>query len=259
MSMFKRLGRSVLVQNSIGWLVALYLKFVFSTNRFVYEPQDCVEQIRVEMPAILAMWHGQHFLLPLAWKNPAHIVHKPKFAALVSRHGDGGLNAAILRFMKVLPVRGSGGAAHKMHRRGAVVATKQMLRLLKEETSVVLTADVPKKARECGLGIVTLAKLSGRPIFPVAVMTSRRFDFNSWDKASLSKPFGHGMVLVGAPIFVARDADERALEEARIKVEDSLNAIHDKGFSHCGGQDPGADLVKAVLAKRAAKTKGGEA
>ena len=70
-----------------------------------------------------------------------------------------------------------------------------------------MTADIPKVSRVCGPGIVTLAQLSGRPIVPVAVVTSRRIDFASWDRASLGLPFGRGAMVLGEPVHVARDAD----------------------------------------------------
>ena len=73
----------------------------------------------------------------------------------------------------------------------------------KSGASVAMTADVAKRARVAGLGIVTLARLSGRPIAPTAVVASRRFDFNSWDRASLGKPFGRGAIVVGDLIHVA--------------------------------------------------------
>ena len=78
-----------------------------------------------------------------------------------------------------------------------------MLRALGDGEMVVMTADVPKIARVCGAGIITLAQMSGRPIVPVAVVTSRRIDFNSWDRASLGLPFGRGAIVVGEPVHVS--------------------------------------------------------
>ena len=49
-----------------------------------------------------------------------------------------------------------------------------MLIALEEGYNVALTADVPKVARVCGPGIVKLASMSGRPIYPVAIATSPR-------------------------------------------------------------------------------------
>ena len=108
-----------------------------------------------------------------------------------------------------------------------------------------MTADVPKRPRVAGLGIVTLAKLSGRPIAPVAVVTSRRFDFRSWDRASLGKPFGRGAIVVGDVIRVASDADEAALEAARCAVQEGLDEVHRRAYALVGGRDPGAGLRPA--------------
>jgi len=119
---------------------------------------------------------------------------------------------------------------------------REMLRALSSGVSVAITADVPKRARVAGSGIVLLARLSGRPIAPTAVVTSRRFDFNSWDRASVGKPFGRGAVVVGELIHVARDADEQAMEVARKAIEAGLDAVHARAYARVGAADPGAGL-----------------
>jgi len=108
-----------------------------------------------------------------------------------------------------------------------------------------MTADVPKRARVAGLGIVTLARLSGRPIAPTAVVTSRRFDFKSWDRASLGKPFGRGAIIVGDLIHVPADADASMMEAARLAVQNGLDEIHARAYALVGARDPGADLRPA--------------
>ena len=90
---------------------------------------------------------------------------------------------------------------------------------------------LPKRSRIAGLGIVTLARLSGRPIIPIAVVTRRRFDFNSWDRASLGKPFGRGAIVLGDLIRVAPDADDAALEVARRAVEAGLDTCAQEFWS----------------------------
>ena len=54
---------------------------------------------------------------------------------------------------------------------------------------------------------------------PVAVVTSRRIDFDSWDKASIGLPFGRGAMVLGEPVHVPRDADAQTLEALRQSVE----------------------------------------
>jgi lysophospholipid acyltransferase (LPLAT)-like uncharacterized protein len=112
---------------------------------------------------------------------------------------------------------------------------------------VVLTADVPKIARVCGEGIAMLAKLSGRPIVPTAVVTSRRLDFRSWDCSSVGLPFGRGAIVIGEPIFVAADADEAALDRVRHAVERELDRVHERAYALVGDKDPGAG-IRAVRA-----------
>ncbi|MGO8798433.1 MAG: lysophospholipid acyltransferase family protein [Roseiarcus sp.] len=235
--MLKRLGRMRLVQEALGFLLAAYIRLVRRTNRFVIEPADLDGAIAGHTPLIVAMWHGQHFMISFAW--PRSIA---RMAALISRHGDGGVNAAALRHLGVAPIRGSGARSpRKRHRRGAS-AMREMLRALSSGASVAMTADVPKRARVAGSGIVLLARLSGRPIAPTAVVTSRRFDFASWDRASLGKPFGRGAVVVGELIHVASDADEQAMERARKAVEEGLDAVHARAYAKVGAVDPGAGL-----------------
>lgn len=90
----------------------------------------------------------------------------------------------------------------------------------------MLTADVPKTARVCGDGIIALARISGRPIVPLAVVTSRSITARSWDRASIPMPFGRKIAVASQPIYVPADATPEALEEARLAVEAALVAVH---------------------------------
>jgi lysophospholipid acyltransferase (LPLAT)-like uncharacterized protein len=235
--MLKRLGRSRFVQEALGFLLAHYLKFVEVTNRFTREPADIDALIASEAPVIVAMWHGQHLMVSFAW--PKSIA---RMAALISRSVDGGAQAAALRRLGVIPVRGSAGRAERARRKGGAPALRELLRQLDGGSSVALTADAAKQARVAGLGIVTLARLSGRPIVPTAVAVSRRFDFNSWDRASLGKPFGRGAIVVGDLIRVPLDADDETMEAARRAVEEGLDAVHARAYAMVGGRDPGAGM-----------------
>lgn len=241
MSPVKRLIRSRAVQESLGFLVAGYLKLVQRTNRFVMEPADAYDRIDPQMPVIAAMWHGQHFMIHFA-KRP-----QDRAASLVSRSGDGEFNAIALRHLGIRAIRGSGARGRDIRKKGGVQAMRAMLRALADGEMVVLTADIPKISRICGQGIVTLSQLSGRPIVPVAVVTSRRIDFNSWDKASIGLPFGRGAMVLGDPIPVPRDADAQALEALRRQVERELDAVHARAYALVGSRDPGAKASPALL------------
>ena len=237
MGLLKRLSRTRAVQKAIGVAVARYLGLVRRTNRFVMEPADAYDRIGPMMPVIAAMWHGQHFMIHFA-KRP-----QDRAASLVSRSGDGELNAIALRHLGVRAIRGSGERGRKVKNRrdrGGAAALRAMLRALADGEMVVMTADVPKVSRVCGPGIVTLAQLSGRPVVPVAVVTIRRIDFESWDRASIGLPFGRGAMVLGDPIHVPRDAGDAALEAARLQVERGLDTVHARAYALIGSHDPGA-------------------
>lgn len=223
-------------QETLGRMLAGYLRLVQRTNRITFEPADIYDQIRPELPVIFAMWHGQHIMIPFARPDwmPA--------CSLVSRHGDGGFNAVALRELGIGAIRGSGALGKKIREKGGASAFLAMVRRLAAGDTMVLTADVPKRARIVGPGIIALARASGRPIRAVAVVTSRRIDFNSWDRASIGLPFGDCAIVVGEPILVARDADEATQEAARLALQASLDDVHARGYARVGCTDPGAGL-----------------
>ena len=223
-------------QETLGRMLAGYLRLVQRTNRIVFEPADIYDHVRPDLPLIFAMWHGQHIMIPFARPDwmPA--------CSLVSRHGDGGFNAVALRELGIGAIRGSGALGKKIREKGGASAFLAMVRRLAAGDTMVLTADVPKRARIVGPGIIALARASGRPIRAVAVVTSRRIDFNSWDRASIGLPFGRCAIVVGEPIYVARDADEATQEAARLAVQASLDDVHARGYALVGSSDPGAGL-----------------
>jgi len=215
--MWKRIARSRLVQQMLGRLVSHYLQLVWRTNTFTIEPADIYDTVLPKVPVIVAMWHGQHFMVPFL--RPPN----QKVKVLISRHRDGEVNAIAAERLGLGTVRGSGDHGGRYDRKGGVGAFKGMLDALRDGYSMALTADVPKVSRKAGNGIVMLARYSGRPIYPVAVATSRRIELDNWDRSAVNLPFGRFAIVVGEPVTVAADADEDAIEIARLAVENGLN------------------------------------
>ena len=150
-----------------------------------------------------------------------------------------------LQRLGITPVRGSGGPADRQYYKGGAPAMRELLRQLESGASVAMTADVPKRAGVAGLGIVTLAKLSGRPIVPTAVVASRRVQFNTWDRATLGLPFSRAVVVAGDLHPVSADADDATMEAARLAVQEGLDEAHRRAYAMVGATDPGAKLRTA--------------
>jgi lysophospholipid acyltransferase (LPLAT)-like uncharacterized protein len=212
------------VQRAIGLLAAEYLRLVWSTSRFRIEPEDFYERVAPEQPVIIAFWHGQHFMAPFLRRQ-----HRVK--VLISRHGDGEMNAVAAERLGLSVVRGSGDDARRFNLKGGYAAFRTMLRTLDDGWNMALTADIPKTSRVAGLGIVKLARESGRPIYPASFATSRRIVLNNWDHSEINLPLSRGAIVMGAPIHVPRDADAPALEAARKALELALNTTTERAHA----------------------------
>jgi lysophospholipid acyltransferase (LPLAT)-like uncharacterized protein len=231
MSSLKRLGTTPWVQKSIGVLAAEYLRLVRMTCSFAIDPADFYERVTPDVPFIAAMWHGQHFMMPFLRRDPLQA------KVLISRHRDGEINAIAAERLGIGTIRGSGTRGTDFHKKGGVAGFKGLLEALAQGCNVALTADVPKVSRVAGRGIVQLARASGRPIYPVAVATSRRIEMNNWDRSAVSLPFGRFAIAVGAPIRVAADADDAAIETGRCEVEAALNRTTERVYDIVDGRD----------------------
>ena len=224
MPSFKRILASPAVQSAVAAAGAWYLRLAWYSSRVTFEPTNIYDTAHT--PAIVAMWHGQHFLMPFVKKNDGG--HRAK--VLISRHRDGEINARAAEKLGVETIRGSGAHNGEFNRKGGATAFTEMLAALKDGYSVALTADVPKVARVAGLGVVKLAQRSGRPIYAVAMASSRRIELDNWDRSAVNLPFSRIAAAASEPIYVPSDADNAALESARQHVEDELNRLTARAY-----------------------------
>ena len=223
MSVLKRIVASSAFVETAAAVGTWYLRLAWSTSSHTDEPGDIYETAR--MPAILAMWHGQHFMLPFVKREE----HRAK--VLISRHRDGEVNARAAERLGIGTIRGSGAHNGEFHRKGGATAFNAMLDALKNGYTMAMTADVPKVSRVCGMGVIKLAQYSGRPIYPVAIASSRRIELDNWDRTAVNLPFAHMGLVAGNPITVAEDADNAALEAARQQVEAELNRVTARAYT----------------------------
>lgn len=230
----RRPGRFLSENRVFAWLVSnlaiAFLWFVYKTNSWQVEPTEALEKIKEDLPVIAAVWHGQHVLLPA-------IPMGLKASVMISRSLDGEITARVAEAYGNKTIRASGGrdARHTL-RKGALKGFLEMLRALREGQNVMQTADIPKGTpRRAGLGIIALAQKSGRPILPLAVASSKRWQLpKSWDLTTINKPFGKSAIVIGKPIWVKSDANQKELEEARLQVQTSLDQITLRAYELTG-------------------------
>lgn len=167
---------------------------------------------------ILVGWHQRLFYFLYAYKR-YNIKKLGPMAGLASTSGDGLLAARIAKafgFSKI--VRGSSS------RRGAP-ALLEMTNLLKTGWHTGLVLDAPRGPIYVAKpGVIALARLSGRPIVPLAWSASRYWQLKSWDKMVIPKPFCtiYGLARLEDAVYVSADADKEACEASRIQLQEAL-------------------------------------
>ena len=202
---------------------AFYIWFVRITTRW-----DVVNDAEVSScwdrgkPFIAAFWHGRLLMMPACWRRGIPV------AILISEHRDGRLIAQTIAHFGVGTITGSST-------RGGSGALRRMMAMLKDGGCVGITPDGPRGPRmRASGGVVAAAKLSGVPVVPVTYSVARRKVLGSWDRFLIAWPFNRGVVVWGNPVSVARDADDAALETARLAIEDELIRISNEADKMVG-------------------------
>ncbi len=226
--------KSKAIIRAAGALMAAYIRFIKRTGSVKEDPADWIKINLLDHPLIIAMWHGQGLLLPFI--RPHNSI---KVTIMVAKHLDGDIVDATLRRFGMTTIRGA-AAGRKGKDKGGFAALRACMNALKNDTSIALTADIPPgPARKAGLGLVILAKYSGRPILPCAVTTNRYFKLNSWSGFTVNLPFSSMVMAAGEQIRVPRHASEAELETARQALEDSLNEVTARAYKASGTTEQG--------------------
>ena len=224
----RRLQQSEFFLDAVGKLGARHIRAVYATSKVIREPADTDSYLENLNPMIVAMWHGQFLLLPLI---------KPKtvpVSNMVAKHADGEIIGRTLLHFDMGLIRGA-GAGESGKDRGGAGALRAALKALKANTTVAMTTDIPPgPARVAGMGIVTLARMSGRPIVPLAMATDRFITLPTWSRFTINLPFSNLAMVAGEPIHVPRDADESTMEEFRQEVEAAMNAATARAYELAG-------------------------
>ncbi|MCM2264969.1 MAG: lysophospholipid acyltransferase family protein [Desulfuromonadales bacterium] len=141
---------------------------------------------------ILAFWHDQLFMMARGYPGPGASV-------LISASRDGEYIARTMDYFGIGSIRGSST-------RGGRAAFREMVELAKNPVDLAITPDGPKGPRhEVKEGVVQLARLSGRPVVPMAFVCSRGHRFSSWDRFLLPLPPGRGIFSFGEPLYYAEN------------------------------------------------------
>jgi hypothetical protein len=163
-------------------------------------------------PPILGFWHGRILPGAVYFRNRGIVV-------ITSENFDGEWIARIIERFGFGTARGSSS-------RGAVRALVQLRRDLAAGRSVAFTLDGPRgPALKAQPGAVWLAKATGHPLVPFHLEATSAWTLGSWDRTQIPRPGSTVALCFGEPMFVAADADEAGVEQARLALEARLAGL----------------------------------
>jgi lysophospholipid acyltransferase (LPLAT)-like uncharacterized protein len=167
---------------------------------------------------IIAFWHGRILPGTIYFQRRGIVV-------MTSENFDGEWIARIIHRFGYRTARGSTS-------RGARKAMLQLVREMARGRGAGFTLDGPRgPARVAQPGAVWLAKATGNPVVPIHLEASSHWTLGSWDRTQIPKPFARVSLAIGEPIYVPRDADSSAVEQARAELERRLAALEGRAAS----------------------------
>ena len=165
------------------------------------------------IPAIWAFWHGRLLMMPAGYKGT-------KLSFLVSTHRDGQMVGNVMKRFGFFAISGS-------TTRKGFSGFKQMIKA--SDSDVVIAPDGPRGPRHrVQIGVIGLAKLTGRAVVPLTFNASKRKIFDTWDQFLIPYPFSKGVFIWGEPIYVDQHEDRAHLEEKRILLENRLKELTER-------------------------------
>ncbi len=225
--MLKRLLRSGPVQAVTARIVGLYLHAALRTTHWTVVGTGHITGHIAGEPAIAAFWHERLPMVPALWFHMWALGARGTPRVLVSKHRDGRFIGAVVKRFGVQVVHGSSsktGSARDVSEKGGAASIRVLLGELQAGEHVLITPDGPRgPRRRAAPGVAQLAGLSGAPVLPVGVQTSRHRVLPTWDGMCVPLPFGRGVIVCGEPIPVPRDGWEGALPAIEAALSDAAD------------------------------------
>jgi lysophospholipid acyltransferase (LPLAT)-like uncharacterized protein len=214
--MFLKSLKKKMVASLGPWFAYWAIKILGRTMRFEEVNPEIPRSLWERgIPGIGAFWHGRLLMMPWVYKGK-------RLSFLVSPHRDGQVVGKALHRFGFHSILGSST-------RKGFSAFKEMVKVNQDGSDIAITPDGPRGPRyRVQIGVIELAKLTGRPVVPLAFSASKRKVFKTWDHFLLPYPFSKGVFIWGEPIHVDPNGDRAHLEEKGILLERRLNELTEK-------------------------------
>lgn len=159
---------------------------------------------------IVAFWHGELLLQPLIYHK--FLTCHQRVSVLISQHFDGDLISRTIGYFGIDSLRGSSS-------KGGIRALLSAVKKLECQEYIAITPDGPRGPyHSIADGIVLLAQKSKSPIVISRVICQNAWEFKSWDRFKIPKPFSKVFCVIKEPLNI----ESLELDEAKRFIQSKM-------------------------------------
>lgn len=210
----KKILKLKIIQKTLGFLIFLYMHFVYLTSRkeFVFEKNFNKDEFE-KNKGVFAFWHGRLALM-------AFTTNKVQMNVLSSLHPDGRMVAYAMEMFGFKIIDGSSS-------KKSFSAFRTILKRCAKGESIAITPDGPRGPRE-KIGksnIIKVAIKTKLKIYPITFSAKKIIRINSWDNFYFPLPFNTIYFLYADPIIPGADCSEENAEHYKKYLEAKLKNL----------------------------------
>lgn len=190
---------------ALGFIVFIIYRLIsWSWRLEVYEAEKLKENLKNNVPSILAHFHGDEAAL-------LHFAKTYKLSTMISTSQDGEMMSVVYKLL-------GGKASRGSSTRGGASALRGLIELSKKGSSCNIAVDGPKgPIFEIKPGVFELSRLLSKEIYTAGAYCESAWRFpKSWNQAYFPKPFAKVVVVWTGPFGPITKADDpRSVELAK--------------------------------------------
>lgn len=170
-----RLFKGKLANKIIENLLVFLIKLIYLTCK-----KEFIGNQPKSKPVVALFWHEKLVFMPFIFDS---CWQGRKANVMISDHKDGQMISDIIKHFGIGSIRGSSS-------KGALKVFLSAIKSINNGVDVVITPDGPRGPRHSiSDGSVTIAQKTGVNVVVLSYKASKFWQFNSWDKMILPKPF----------------------------------------------------------------------
>lgn len=197
--------KDFLVTKVIPFILQLFVRFIYVTSKKVFHHPI----INENEAYLITFWHGELLMQPFNYKK---IKPKGKVFGMVSNHKDGESLINTVEYLGISAIRGSSS-------KGAVKVLINAIKEIKFGNDIAITPDGPRGPRySMADGVFAISKKTNAKILIFNCKPTKYWQFNSWDKFIIPKPFGTLEFFIQEPLDISGLEMDEAKELIRKKM-----------------------------------------